>query len=205
MLRRESAGQVSLDDLMRRLWQRWQSEEAGLQEREPERLAAELAGSDLTAFFDLALYSTEELPVEEALRDVGIALTWRARRDARDTGGVADDEADAEQPAGPDFGALVADQHGQCRIRQVASCGAAESAGLAPGDLLLALNHVMVEPATVFTVLQRHATLTSIPVHYARHGQLRSAELPLVNAAPDTARLSIVDQGRADAWMGTDA
>ena len=75
LLREHSQDEVTLDTLMRLLWDRWLETGAGLQEDEPQKLASQIAGRDLSGFFDQVLYSTDELPVEEALRSLGVSLT----------------------------------------------------------------------------------------------------------------------------------
>ena len=83
-LRERTGGKASLDTLMEVLWARWLVDGRGLGETEPERVAAEIAGTDPTSFFSRALYSTEELPLESALASLGASLAWRERDDAAD-------------------------------------------------------------------------------------------------------------------------
>ncbi len=53
LLREHSQDEVTLDTLMRTLWERWLETGAGLQEDEPQKLASQIAGRDLSGFFDL--------------------------------------------------------------------------------------------------------------------------------------------------------
>ncbi|HEV8631114.1 MAG TPA: PDZ domain-containing protein, partial [Thermoanaerobaculia bacterium] len=70
-IRRGSAGDRSLDDVMRLAWQR-HAGERGFTAAEFEALAAEVAGEDLTAFFDATVRGTEELDFATALEWLGL-------------------------------------------------------------------------------------------------------------------------------------
>ena len=63
--------QKSLDDVLRLAWRRFAGER-GFDAQEFEALASEVAGEDLTAFFDRALRSTEELDFSPALQWYGL-------------------------------------------------------------------------------------------------------------------------------------
>src|SRR6185503_1640352 len=62
-LRLETAGRTSLDDVVRELWRRYGARSVGVPEDGFERLAAELSGADLGAFFASAVRGTEDLPL----------------------------------------------------------------------------------------------------------------------------------------------
>jgi len=195
-IRKATNNEKSLDDLMKRLWTRWLDTGNGLLEREPEELASEIAGRDLSGFFNTALYSTEELPVEEALAYLGVDLHWRARKSVSDTGGgiidsdVADgNAANGEVKAAPWIGANVEGSAGRVMVSHVFNGAAAERAGLAPGDLIIAIDELIVSAADIPGLLERHAGSESLQLHYSRHGALRSTELPVSMPALDTCSL----------------
>ena len=203
---------------------RWLETDAGLQEDEPQQLASQIAGRDLSGFFDQVLYSTEELPVEDALRSLGVALDWRSRTSMTDTGSVtrqADSfgaegsssgavagrkngqaaEGGTNAPVKPWLGANFDDAPGGVRLLQVLAGGPAERAGLAAGDILIAMNGLSVNNLDVENHLVRHANLESIGIHFFRLGQLHDAQLPLEPAPEDTAALQIVDTNRLSQWL----
>jgi predicted metalloprotease with PDZ domain len=90
-LRRRSGGARSLDDVMRLLWERFGAPDVGYPEGEAERIAAEVAGADLSAFFDAALRGRGELEYGPLLAAVGLELV----------GGVAPGGARTAQAAAP--------------------------------------------------------------------------------------------------------
>ncbi len=87
-IRRASSGARSLDDVLRQAWARF-SGERGFTGEEIEALAGEVAGEDLTAFFERALRSTEDL-------DLAPALEWLGLRVVDDAAAAAPLPADAE-------------------------------------------------------------------------------------------------------------
>ena len=70
-IRQATGGAKSLDDVLRLAWTRFAGER-GFDAREFEALASEVAGEDLTPFFDRALRSTEELDFSQALQWFGL-------------------------------------------------------------------------------------------------------------------------------------
>ena len=216
LMRSETSGSASLDTLMQKLWDRWLEDGRGIEEDGPQRLAAQIAGVDLSGFFDTVLYSTEELPVETALATLGAGILWRSRTSSTDMGGTDSATADSpdstrvdvsvesRQRVKPWLGANTAEAPGGVRLVQVLTGGAAEQAGLAAGDVVVAISHLSVNKASVDSILERYSDRQSIPVHYFRLGQLSQSELAIVAAPCDTAELSIVDEQRLSGWLGQD-
>jgi predicted metalloprotease with PDZ domain len=89
IIRRDTAGARSLDDVMRALWERHGRACIGLEERGFEALAMAVTGLDLGDFFHQALDSTEDLDLASLLADLGIGLRLRAARHGKDFGGLA--------------------------------------------------------------------------------------------------------------------
>ena len=109
-LRRISRDRLSLDDLMRHLWNRYGKAAEGVAEDGIEGAAAELvAGLDdadgLAAFFAAFVHGTEELPLKEWLGVLGVGMRLRAQANPKDNGGVAQKPDKDEDPAKPALGA----------------------------------------------------------------------------------------------------
>jgi predicted metalloprotease with PDZ domain len=85
-IRSATGGSRCLDDVLRLAWERW-SGERGFAAADFETLATEVAGTDLTGFFDRAVRGTDEL-------DYSPALQWWGLRFV--------DDATAAAPAPPD-------------------------------------------------------------------------------------------------------
>jgi len=197
-IRKVTNNTKSLDDVMRTLWSNWLATQNGLGEREPEKIASEIAGIDLQAFFERALYSTDELPLEESLHSLGANLHLRPRKSISDTGGG---KPDAE-PATPWIGANIDGPAGRITVTHVFNGHAAEQAGLASGDLIVAINNMVIGAGAVPDLLQRHAKSQSLSVHYIRHGVLREAKLPVLMAPSDTYSITGREEDTA-AWLAS--
>jgi len=194
-IRKATNNEKSLDDLMKLLWTRWLDTGAGLQEKEPELLASEIAGTDLSVFFEKALYTTEELPVEQSLEYLGVDVHWRSRKTVSDAGGGSHKPADSKSSepkpeSRPWLGANVDGGAGRVLVTHVFNGGAAETAGLAPGDMIIAIDNIIVSASDIPELLNRHVDDASLTLHYSRHGVLRTAQLPILMAPKDTCSLS---------------
>ena len=89
IIRRDTAGRQSLDDVMRALWERHGRTGVGLEERGLEALAMAVTGLDLADFFHQALDTTKDLDLAPLLAELGIGLRLRAARHGKDFGGLA--------------------------------------------------------------------------------------------------------------------
>ncbi len=200
-MREASGDEVSLDTLMRALWARWKDGGDGLDEDGPERLVAELVGDTVAERLADVLDATEELPLEPALRSLGIALSWRLRIGTADDAGPVKEDA---EPA-PWFGATLRDGPAGTTLVHVLADGPAQRAGLAPGDVLVALEGYRVDTGSLDTLLRRHAGLDAVEVHAFRNGVLFDTSVSIELSPPDTAVMSVVDEARADTWLGASA
>jgi predicted metalloprotease with PDZ domain len=140
-LRLVSQNRVSLDDLMRRLWADYGKTQTGVNEGDIEMLAEEIAGCSLKEFFDLCLRSTDELPVKEWLKALGIGMRLRSEKNGLDQGGYIDN---VETDKGNEF---VSNLTLGCRLQSASTeilnvfkDSAAEQCGLCPGDTIIALD-----------------------------------------------------------------
>ncbi|MFT5895920.1 MAG: putative metalloprotease with PDZ domain [bacterium] len=209
LLRDKSNGDVSLDTLMRVMWNRWLNTGEGIAEDEPQRLAEKLVDENLNKFFSQALYSTDELPIAQTLEKMGVSLEWCERLSSGDVGGVrksSTQQVDAtsgstKQTVRPWLGANVIEAAGGVRIAQIMKNGPAAAAELSAGDVIVAINDLSVSKADIDNVLIRYASLDAMPVHYFRLGRLRVTQLPVQSAPKDTAVLNVRDKNVVDSWI----
>lgn len=194
-LRQGTGGRVSLDDLMRALWRRYGQTGIGVPERGLEVLAAELSGLDLTDFFARAVDGTADLDLEPLLAGVGISMRLRPPTGPKDFGGAVERFAPAT-PA-PSLDLRLRPGTGDAMVENVFSGGAGESAGLAPGDQVVAVDGLratasnlerLVAAVPADTVLRLHVfrrdellELTAIP----RPAPADTCELMLLTAVPE--------------------
>jgi len=177
-LRAETAGRVSLDDLMRALWQRHghAADAAGIDDDDIRLLAEDISGLDLRDFFADAVHGTTDVDLARLLRPFGIRLQ---RAPAART---------------PSLGAKLGSEGNELRLTTVYDGGAAQAAGLAAGDQLLAINGLRVTPATQERLLERHGAGDVLRLHVFRRDELLECSLRLGEPARDRHHLQWLRQ-----------
>lgn len=178
-LRSRTQGVVSLDDVMRVLWQRYGETGTGVGDDDIRLIAEELSGLNLKRFFAEAIHGTGELPLKKLLAPFGITLAW-------------------EQAKLPSLGAKIASEGSEVRLATVFDGSAAQHAGLSSADLLLAIDGLRVTPASLDQQLARYQAGDTIRVHAFRRDELMEFHVRLDPPPDDTARL--VANVRANRW-----
>lgn len=212
LIREQSVGRLTLDDLMRKLWRERGAPDIGVRERELEQLLADMLDTDVSSFFERYVYGTDELPLEDWFAALGIGYRLRPAKDASDLGGVGKAEADtAPGSKGCSLGAVVATVDGMLAIQRVHFGQPAYEAGLAAGDQLLAINGQRVTESTLDPLLSQAEAGVGIELHYFRRGLLQTGVLPYREAPADTCELLAIpaeqlsepQRVRRDAWLRT--
>ena len=179
-LRSRSA--ATLDDVMRELWRRHGAAgSAGVTEHELPALVREVSGLDLRRLFARHVDGCAELPLRRLLAAFGVS--WRHG------------EADALAS----LGLKLDDAQGWPLVRQVLSESWAQRAGLAPGDLLIAIDG---ERASVDALRRRHARARAGDVwrvHLMRDARLLELAAPLAAPAPGPVQLELAPRAGAAA------
>jgi len=125
-VRRRTAGARSLDDVLRRLWERRDHPYADEEIQGEIELAV---GLDLSDFFERYVRGTDDPDLGGAL--AGVGLTLRPKKQDEPTGGW--------------LGATIRTQEDRVRVAAVLAGGPAEAGGLAPGDEILAVDGFRVD------------------------------------------------------------
>ena len=187
-LRSKTSGRVSHDDVMLALWARHGQSGIGIDEDTVRLIAEELSGLKLKRFFADAVDGTTDLPLKRLFANFGLTLAWEKEK--------------AEATAS--LGVKTATEGKEVRLATVYAGGAAQPAGLAAGDLLLAIDGLRVTPASLEPQLARHAPGATLKVHAFRRDELMRFNVRLDAPATDSARLSCVAKGERErrAWLG---
>lgn len=191
----------SLDDVMRHLWETYGDGAKGVPEDGIEQAVARVTGLDLSAFFADAVYGVAALPLAERLREVGVLLKVRGAKDEKDLGGVPQESLPKAS-----LGARLADA--ELKVTHVWNGGAAERAGLAAGDVVVALDGLRASRPLLERLVKTRAPGDVVNVHAFRRDELRRFEVTLQAPAPDTAYLVLDESAgaaqlaRRSAWLG---
>ena len=171
LIRQSSNGKRSLDDLMRRLWAEFGMTGAGVCENSIRTLARELIGDHRAdTLLDIALHSTDDLPVAEWLADHGIRLQWKG--------------------AGlPSLGVRL--ERTEPKIACALTQGGAHQAGLSGGDVLVALDGLKISTDNLERLLSRYKVGDRVMVHAFRRDELLCFAVTLTAAQPSGCELQL--------------
>jgi predicted metalloprotease with PDZ domain len=194
----------SLDEIMQALWRRHGARDVGVPEDGFERLALEIGGPKLATFFATAVRGTEDLPLGELLATCGVVLRLRAAAGPADPGGTPGVTPDVPLS----LGAACRSRDGGLELMVVLENGPAQTAGLCPGDLVIAIEGVRVGERNLASRLAREDAGATVRVTAFRGDELIDVELVLTAPAADTCYLEL-DAGataaalaRRRAWLG---
>ena len=204
-IRDGSENRKSLDDVMRALWQDYGRTGIGVGERDVERVAAEVSGLDLTGFFDQALDSTEDLDLARLLATVAVELRLRPASSAKDNGGCV--ERFQPAPPRPDIGVRLQPDTAEARLGVVLDGRPAQRAGLAAGDLIIAVDGLRATAGNLEALITRAAGTGPIRVHAFRRDELLETQVLPALAPEETCELRLDEdaaaarRARRTAWL----
>ena len=207
-IRSRTAGRRSLDDVMRALWRGYGRSGLGVPEGGVERVAEEVSGLKLGTLFDRWVRSTIELPLAEMLATVGIEMEVRPAESATDRGGRPASKPPAALASRVALGARTAADGHDVRLTHVLHGGAALAAGLAAGDVLVAMDGLRVTPATLEGRLARFRPGDRAKLHVFRRDELHEIGIAFAAAPADTCALRLDKHAPARAialrrgWLG---
>jgi predicted metalloprotease with PDZ domain len=202
-IRGRTNGQRSLDDVMRLLWAEHGTNGRGVPENGIEEACVRIAGEGLRPFLRRAIYSTEELPAEEILQNVGLKAEKRIAINADDRGGPPP----SGSPLRCDIGLVLRTEGDRVRVGAVRRGTPADNAGLCPGDELIALDGMRADSGSTWARLHDRAPGEPVALTLFRRDELLSVRFPAGQPQLDTWTISeaaetSVDQKNAlQAWL----
>jgi predicted metalloprotease with PDZ domain len=205
-LRQETEGETTLDDVMRECWRRWGQSGDGMPERGLEHISASLSGLDLDDFFDATVRGTGELPLATLLSRHGVNYQLRDAAGSTDKGGKP---AENNHAPSPWLGAVLADNNGKSVFSVVLNGGPAERAGVAPGDVAVALDGLALTAANCDRRLRTYRDADKLELVVFRGDELITMRVRLQMAPEDTCYLqfdgdaSEIATQRREAWLHT--
>jgi len=199
-----AAGTGSLDAIVRELWQRFGREGQGLPEDGFEQLAAGIGGKGTREFLAAAVHGTEDPDLAPLFERFGLRFVLRQTESARDAGGTPPSIANARLSLGASFEPAG----GGLRLTTVLDGQPAQGAGLAPGDIIVALDRIQAGSDTLEERLGRYEEGDEILVSFFRGDLLSEARLRLARAPADTCFIQVDAAAPAEAqalrraWLG---
>ncbi|MGH8730973.1 MAG: M61 family metallopeptidase [Burkholderiales bacterium] len=207
LIRQHTGGRKSLDHVMRTLWKRHGLKGIGVEETGIEQLAEQVTGLKLKRFFHQALRETSELPLGKLLAGVGIDMEIRRAESSQDKGGRRASKPERALAQRVDLGIRTTDNFGELKITHVFDGGAAQKAGLAAGDTIVALDELRVTPKTFEGRLGGYRPGETVRTHAFRRDELMVLNVMLAAPPADTCVLTVNDDRPAATlrrrWLGT--
>jgi predicted metalloprotease with PDZ domain len=195
-IRHESSARRSLDDVMRWLWRSFRlagPDYRGVTEDGIIEAIAQATGLDLARTVRAWTEGTRDPDLAALLQTVGIRLQRKLA---------------LESPHFALLGLTLQAAGGEARVAQVFDGGPAQHAGIAAGDLLVALDGLRVAPARLDALLARYSPGDTIEALTFRREELHRFEVTLSKQPPPRfvlevdERASTAAQRRRAAWCG---
>ena len=200
-IRQGTGGAASLDDVMRELWVRHGRTGVGVSERGVEAAASRVSGLDLDGFFAEVLDGTSDLNLADPLCSVGIGLRLRPSNGPNDLGGCV--ERFDSAAARPTLDVRLRPGSREAIVQNVIGDGAGERAGIAPGDIIVAVDALRATAENMDALVARAAADGGgVTVHLFRRDELLqvvafptpskadTCDLMLLDSAPEAALLA---------------
>jgi predicted metalloprotease with PDZ domain len=196
LIKSESDGNHSLDDVMRNLWEQYGKLAIPTPVDVIQNIVKTQLNLDLNAFFQSALYSTEELPFNELLEKFGVVCHFLPRENLDDKGGVM-----PTSPIKIDFGAQIKMQEIGVQIIQVTEQTAAYESGLQVGDVLIAINKWVVSKENLISQLNHLTIGQTVQLNVIRDKKLKPLTFLARAASKDTIALEVIEQQKCNRWL----
>lgn len=193
-LRQQSEQRLSLDDVMRRLWQDYGRPQIGTEENVIEQICQQL-GIDASHFIQTVVYGTTELPLATLLAEVGVELSVRYASNLVDKGGKASKQALSFDP-GFTSEALATG----IKITQVIAGGTAQQLGLFHGDQLIAINNWQISQQNLYLHLSQYHPGDNLQVTVLRDGRLLQLATIIEAGQPQHVYCQLVDADKFAVW-----
>ena len=194
IIRQQTDNKQSLDDVLLHLWDEYGAKGKGLEDGEIENICSEVTGIDFTSFFQDYLFSEKDLPFESLFADFDIKFTLQKPSSLDDTGGKTTTPTETL----PTFlGANVTPHSSGLKVTHVWNEQSACNAGLAAGDVIVALNNLKMDSkASLEQLLKRSKAGRTIDCHYFRRDELRQTQVTLLAPLVDRVAISLQDSAQ---------
>ncbi|BFT30288.1 PDZ domain-containing protein [Alteromonas sp. D210916BOD_24] len=197
LLRNKSDGNITLDTLMKLLWDKYGKDESGTPDNVIETLCLTHFKIDVKPYLDAVVYGKEDVNVAELIATIGLAYGTRARTSSEDKGGLSTAPTIKHQ-----FGAILKPAPLGLSVTQVYAGLAAMKAGVQLNDIIIAVDGHVVNPAKLQRMLD-NAQTDSVTLTVIRDGRLLSLDLPVIAARKDMAFFEIKDSAVFTQWLDT--
>jgi predicted metalloprotease with PDZ domain len=196
LIKQHSQNTFTLDDVMRYLWTHHGKIDIPTAKQTVQTIVSEQLGIDLTDFFNLALYTTQELPFETLLNEFGVKVNFTAREKLDEKSGTASIE-----PFLFDFGAQIKDKEVGIEVLQVSESSAAFNAGLQVKDVIIAADNWQLSTSNLKYIINNLKLTQQIDLVILRDKKLKTLTFTAEPAVLDSIALEVFDAEKCNTWL----
>lgn len=202
-IQQETEGNRSLDDVLRAAFERY-SGKSGYTESEFIALASEIAGKDLTNWFDRLVRQPNQFDYQPALDWYGLEFE-KPKPPESNSLPVADDPEDLTKGW---LGAGTSSSGGNLKVTSVPSDTPAAVAGLSVDDEIIAIDQHRVDASGLKRLAGLMGAGTTVDLLISRQGLLTTLQLTLGEEPTETWKLKIKkdsteeQKARVNKWLG---
>ena len=198
LLRRQSDGKYSLDDVMRLLWESYGKDISGTPDDVIRSLCQDAFNIDVTPYLDSVVYGTDDVALETWLSDIGLQIKYRPKLGLSDKGGTAPKNTVSRYQ----FGANIKNAATGVTVVQVMDDTPASNAGVQTNDTIIAVNGYIASEALLPRVISASEN-DSVELTVAREGRLFTLSMALTPEKDDACYFVIEDREKLTRWLGT--
>ncbi|MBD3584546.1 M61 family metallopeptidase [Salinimonas sp. HHU 13199] len=198
LLRRQSDGKYSLDDVMRLLWERYGKEVSGTPDDVIRTLCKHELDIDVSEYLDSVVYGTDDVALETWLDDIGIQIKYRPKQGLSDKGGTPSKNTVSRFQ----FGANIKNAATGVTVVQVMDASPASNAGIQTNDTIIAVNDYIASETLLPRVISASEN-DSVKLTVAREGRLLTLTMALEPLTDDACYFVIEDKEKLQRWLNT--
>jgi predicted metalloprotease with PDZ domain len=193
-IREKSAGNYSLDTLMRELWIHFGRTNIGTNEEDFINIVNILCNDDITDEFLALLNKAKRVDLAPLLSQVGIAFTPQKFKQLNSL-----DTTESSEYS-PYIGAQYTAQPLGVKMIQVIENSPAAQAGLAVNDILVSVNNIRISEKSLQQLAEHLPKNTPITCHYFRDDQLITNEISFIDSPLSAISITEVDNKLSKKW-----
>ncbi|MGK0372400.1 MAG: putative metalloprotease with PDZ domain [Glaciecola sp.] len=197
-LRQQSNNKVSLDNVMKCLWEQYGKTQLGTPDDVILKLCKTEFNIDLSGFLFLATQTPIDLPLPTLLHSIGLKLNMRPNHSFQDKGGSS--VANTKH----DLGAVLAMSDKQLKVVSIQENRALSIAGLYVGDTIVAFKKWQCDDLRLYKLLNLCNIGETLPIDVMRDGKLITLNFKVQPAILDTCDISIENTTVFLKWLGVD-
>jgi len=197
-IRKLTNSDKNLDDLMRLIWQQYGKKTIGVEEKDIQKTAERLVGESMQGFFDLILYSTQELDLQTLFKQLGINYQLLPESKKMEKGGYTTLEMEREPVCS--LGINHKPNMSGVEIVSVFDGGCGQVGGLSHGDIIIAIDGYKISSKELDKKIAKLPIDSQVQICFFRRDKLYHRDIILKPTRANTCYLSFIQSEPSDVF-----